>query len=150
MINNFDAAHRLLNHGQKNLNEKYPSFASKMDLFFIDYDLIPLLVQENYLYALGERKSLEDIEKMADAADFMSLGDEINRQVRTNQDWSLLPNLGFASAIAPTLIIKGSLFYPRFPEWLGKNSSQRKSKRLLRELKLALGHKAQASKLAIQ
>jgi replication factor C subunit 1 len=60
---------------------------------------------------------------MAEAADFISLGDEINRQVRTHQDWSLLPNLGFASSIAPALICQGTLFYPRFPEWLGKNSS---------------------------
>jgi hypothetical protein len=26
MINNFDAAHRLLNHGAKNLNINYPRF----------------------------------------------------------------------------------------------------------------------------
>jgi len=26
MINNFDAAHRLLDHGKNNLNIKYPSF----------------------------------------------------------------------------------------------------------------------------
>jgi hypothetical protein len=38
------------------------------------------------------------------------------------------------------------LFYPKFPEWLGKNSSNRKSKRLLRELKLTMGHRAQAGK----
>lgn len=44
MINNFDAAHRLLNHGQQNLNLKYPQFRQKLDLFFIDYDLIPLLI----------------------------------------------------------------------------------------------------------
>ena len=44
MINNFDAAHRLLNHGQKNLNLSYPRFNQKMDLFFIDYDLIPMLI----------------------------------------------------------------------------------------------------------
>jgi len=54
--------------------------------------------------------------------------------------------LGFASSIAPTSILRGSLFYPRFPEWMGKNSTQRKSKRLLKELKLVMGHKAQANK----
>ena len=55
-----------------------------MDLFFIDYDFIPLLVQENYLYTMGDRNKIDDIEKMADAADFISLGDSISRQVRTN------------------------------------------------------------------
>jgi replication factor C subunit 1 len=55
-----------------------------MDLFFIDYDLIPLLVQENYLSAMPDRKNLQDIENMAAAADYISLGDCISRQVRTN------------------------------------------------------------------
>ena len=61
-----------------------------MDLFFIDYDMIPLLIQENYLSARGERNSIKDIEAMADAAEYMSLGDSVNVQVRKNQDWSLL------------------------------------------------------------
>ena len=62
----------------------------------------------------------------------------------------MLPNLGFASSIAPCLLVKGSSFYPRFPEWLGKNSSQRKSKRLIRELKKVMGANAQASRVEIQ
>lgn len=48
------------------------------------------------------------------------------------------------------MITKGSTFYPKFPEWLGKNSSQRKAKRLIRELKKVMGHHAQASKMEIQ
>ena len=44
MINNFDAAHRLLNHGAKNLNERYPRFRDKLDLFFIDHEWVPLLI----------------------------------------------------------------------------------------------------------
>lgn len=79
MINNFDAAHRLLDHGKVNLNIRYPTFRQKVDLFFIDYDLIPLLVHENYLNSMGDRKTLTDIEKMADAADFISLGDSVSR-----------------------------------------------------------------------
>jgi hypothetical protein len=47
-----------------------------------------------------------------------------------------------ASAIGPALIIEGTAHYPRFPEWLGKNSSSRKSKRLIRELKTAMGYHA--------
>ena len=149
MINNFDAAHRLLDHGRVDLNIRYPSFRDKMDLFFIDYDMIPLLVQDSYLNAMGDRKGLEDVEAMALAAEYISLGDAVSRQVRQNQDWSLLPNMGFASTVAPCLIIKGSSFYPRFPEWLGKNSSSRKSKRLIRELKKFMGANAQASRLEI-
>ena len=78
MINNFDAAHRLLNCGEKPLDAKYPFFRQKLDLFFIDYDFIPLLVQECYLNAFRDRKSLEDLEAMADAADMISVGDTLN------------------------------------------------------------------------
>lgn len=55
-----------------------------------------------------------------------------------------------ASAIGPALIIEGSSHYPRFPEWLGKNSSSRKSKRQIRELKTAMGYHAQASRMELQ
>jgi replication factor C subunit 1 len=150
MIGNFDAGHRLLDHGKNDLNERYPTFRQKLDLFFIDYDLIPLLIQESYLNSMGDRKTLADLEAMGDASDFISLGDSVSRQVRQNQDWSLLPNLGLCSSLAPALIIKGSSFYPRFPEWLGKNSSQRKAKRLIRELKRVMGHHAQAPRMEIQ
>lgn len=44
MINNFDAAHRLLDHGKNDLNKRYPTFRQKLDLFFIDHELIPLLI----------------------------------------------------------------------------------------------------------
>lgn len=84
MINNFDAAHRLLDHGKVNLNIRYPSFRQKVDLFFIDYDFIPLLVQDNYLTTFGDRKTLDDIERMADAADYISIGDTVNLQLRRN------------------------------------------------------------------
>ena len=78
MISNFDAAHRLLDHGKKSLNINYPEFRHKMDLFFIDYDFVPLLIQENYLNAMNDRRSLEDVEAMARAAEFISLGDSCN------------------------------------------------------------------------
>jgi hypothetical protein len=69
MINNFEAAYRMLNHGRQSLDDKYPTFRDKMDLFFIDYDWIPLLVQDSYLTAMGAEG---DVETMADAAEFIS------------------------------------------------------------------------------
>ena len=44
MINNFEAAYRLLNTGTVPLDDKYPKFQQKLDLFFIDNDWVPLLV----------------------------------------------------------------------------------------------------------
>ncbi len=79
MINNFEAAYRLLNHGAVSLEKKYPTFRQKLDLFFIDHDWVPLLVQESYLNSMGQRDSDDDIMAMADAAEFISMGDSINR-----------------------------------------------------------------------
>jgi len=98
---------------------------------------------------MEKKDSAQDIEAMATASDFISLGDSLNRQIRVNMDWSLLPNYGVCSSIAPCLILKGKSFYPRFPEWLGKNSSQRKSHRQIKELKFAMGSSVQCDYAAI-
>jgi hypothetical protein len=52
MINNFDAAARLLNLGDSKVAQDYKQFRQKLDLFFIDHDFVPMLVQENYLNAM--------------------------------------------------------------------------------------------------
>lgn len=57
MINNFEAASRLLNSAKGQiLDQKHPRFRDKMDLYFIDYDWVPMLMQENYLKAMEGRK----------------------------------------------------------------------------------------------
>lgn len=44
MINNFEAASQLLNHGAIPLSIKNPTFRDKLDLFFVDHEFIPLLI----------------------------------------------------------------------------------------------------------
>ena len=77
MINNFQAANKLLNHS----DYRDMTFREKMDMFFIDYDFVPLLVQENYLGAMDRTftGSLSEVAKMANAAQFISLGDTVNK-----------------------------------------------------------------------
>ena len=149
MITNFDAAHKLLNCGEVPLEPRFPKFRNKLDLFFIDYEMIPLLIQDSYLGSFQDRKSLDDLETMAEAADMISLGDQMSTRIRRDQNWSLLPNFGTFSSVAPCLLIKGRSLYPAFPQWLGKNSSHRKAKRLVREIKQALGHRVCAPSPAI-
>jgi replication factor C subunit 1 len=83
-----------------------------------------------------------DIEMMANAAEFISQGEVFNEALRSDQDWSLLPDIGLCSSIAPCLLIQGHSNYPGFPQWLGKNSTATKIKRMVRELKAAMGHNA--------
>lgn len=44
MLNNFDAASKLLNLGDHKVMTKYKTYRSKLDLFFIDHEFVPLLV----------------------------------------------------------------------------------------------------------
>jgi hypothetical protein len=56
-------------------------FIDKMNLFFIDYGLIPLMVYDNYLAAWKQNRSPQCISTMAEQADLMSVGDMLNKPV---------------------------------------------------------------------
>merc|ERR1711913_110594 len=70
MLSPFDACARLLTG--TDTGGKALDFKKRMDMFFIDTDLMPLMVQENYLKTLpprGSRVSDEDwLQKCADAS----------------------------------------------------------------------------------
>jgi hypothetical protein len=51
MLNNFDVASVFLNMGDKKVEARYPNFRNRLDLFFIDHEMVPLLILENYLNA---------------------------------------------------------------------------------------------------
>ena len=108
-----------------------------MDLFFIDYDLVPLLIHENYLQAFGSYDK-EAVSRMADAADSIAFSDVLNKKVRIEGEWSLLPNYGQASSVEPGSLAGHGVPFPRFPEFLGRFSTQRKNARLLQETRFAM------------
>ncbi len=67
MLTGFNAAAKLLNYqaGLK-LNEKY-------DLFFVDYSMIPLLIQDCYLRSYpAHSRSTQDLDAVWRAADSIS------------------------------------------------------------------------------
>ena len=49
-----------------------------------------------------------------------------------------MPSYGFMTCVYTTEKISDSVGFPQFPSWLGKNSSERKNKRLVKELKNAI------------
>ena len=78
------------------------SISEKSDIFFSDYQLMPLLVQENYLStqpnlssAENSKRKLTDLEHLnllSAAADSISLGDICSQMIFSRNDsWSLLP-----------------------------------------------------------
>jgi len=78
------------------------SLSDKLEIFFYDYQLIPLLIQENYLQCLptlsssdNQKRKITDIEHLsllAKAAENMCIGDVCSQMIYSkNESWSLLP-----------------------------------------------------------
>jgi replication factor C subunit 1 len=135
MMNNFDAAGKLL----RAYDTSKLSHRQQMDLFFIDYDLIPLLIHQNYLEAMGN-----DLDKLAEAADSIAFGDVLNSQIRTQGNWSLLGQYGQAAALTPGRLSGGGVPFVKFTEYLGKASTLRKKERMLKEISVGLGLEREA------
>ncbi len=126
MLTPFDAT-RLIMAPQANM-----SINDRLDMFFVDYDLIPLLIQQNYLkcFAPGE------IRHAVKSASLISQADCISRAIRSEQNWSLLPEFGLIGSVFVSPKPEDGIGapYPEFPVWLGKNSHSRKIARIIQEL----------------
>jgi replication factor C subunit 1 len=129
MMDSFGAAAILLNK----VKRKAYTIRGLMDLFFIDYDMIPLLIFESYL----DMRSTDEhtLDMMAEASESIAFGDMVNQKVRANGEWGLLSTMGQASVVHPVSIIDTNVSYVKFPEWFGKNSTQSKLKRMIREVR---------------
>ncbi|XP_020812715.1 replication factor C subunit 1 [Drosophila serrata] len=114
---------------------KRMSFADKSDLFFHDYSLAPLFVQQNYLQVTPQGNAKDVLAKVAATADALSLGDLIDKRIRANSAWSLLPTQAFFSSVLPGEHMSGHFTGQiNFPGWLGKNSKSGKRARLAQEI----------------
>ena len=130
----FDACQMILGGEKTNINERYNSF-------FIDYSLVPLLIQENYIDSakngIFKHPSFDDAAKLeALSAAAMAVSDmELagSSIMGENQHWELLPVQAGMSVRVGSLV-HGFQPVPSFPSWLGKNSTKTKKKRLTQEI----------------
>ena len=126
LLNHFDAACKLFNTSEmRKLSHK-----EKIDLAFIDYQMIPLMVHDNYLAALDQK----DLKAMSEAADSIALSDVMGQEIYAKGNWGLLPSYLNESCISPAARAKHLIPFVRFPEFFGKASSSRKKFRLASEL----------------
>jgi len=86
------------------------------------------MVQEAYV--ASSRNSLEDA---ARAAEFISVGDVMDRRIHQKQDWSLLPHF-VQNTVAAAKTVSGPAPFQIFPAWLGKNSKRLKHRRYIDDL----------------
>ncbi|XP_032689501.1 replication factor C subunit 1 isoform X2 [Odontomachus brunneus] len=128
----FDVAKKVFNAAEQrdmNLNDK-------IGLYFHDYNIAPLFVQENYpAVKLSQASPLQRLERIARTADSISQGDLIEKVMRSSMMWSLLPLHACFSFVIPGSEMSGSLdAMVRFPSWFGRNSKATRFNRLMQEL----------------
>ena len=117
----FSATQRLIGNKRTTLDEA-------ANLVFVDYNMVPLMVQEAYV--ASSRNSLEDAVR---AAEFISVGDVMDRRIHQKQDWSMLPHY-VNNVVAAARTVSGPAPFQIFPAWLGKNSKRLKHKRYIDDL----------------
>jgi replication factor C subunit 1 len=113
---------------QRLIGNKKISLDDASGLVFVDYNMVPLMVQEAYINS--SRNSLEDAVR---AAEFISVGDVMDRRIHQKQDWSLLPHY-VNNVVAAAKTVSGPAPFQIFPSWLGKNSKRLKHKRYIDDL----------------
>lgn len=112
---------------QRLMSNKTLGFDEAAHLVFVDYNMVPLMVQEAYLAASS---TLEEAER---AAEFISVGDIIDRRIRQKQDWALLPHF-VNNTVVVAKTVRGPAPFQIFPQWLGKNSKRLKHWRYMGNL----------------
>lgn len=117
-LNMFSATQRLI--GNKTL-----TFDEAADIVFVDYGMIPLMVQEGYI--ASSKKSLDDV---VVAAEFISVADLMDKYIHQKQDWTLLPHY-VQNVVAAARTVSGPAPFQIFPQWLGKNSKRLRRRRIV-------------------
>ncbi|KAG5878665.1 hypothetical protein JTB14_015598 [Gonioctena quinquepunctata] len=131
--------------------QKTMTVADKSRLFFYDYSLGPLFVQENFLNVTPNCPKKEIMKRVALTADAISMGDLIESKIRGSNNWSLLESQAMYSSVLPGFYMSGSITGKiNFPGWLGKNSSANKHKRMLSELQIHTRISTSGNKMAMK
>ena len=131
---------------------KKTTLSDKCDLFFFDYNLMPLMVYENYVKTQqpAGRSPVDKLKAIARSADAIAFGDMIEKNIRSSQSWGLLPLQSVFSVAMPSFFMKSSLnAMPMFPTFLGRMSNLKKRDRLLQELKFHMNLKISGTKTAL-
>lgn len=90
------------------------------------------------------------LEQAAKAADAISMGDIIDKQIRSSNNWSLLEVQSIFSSVLPGYHMEGHFGGQiNFPSWLGKNSRKNKFQRLLSELQSHMRLSASVNKESV-
>jgi len=132
-VDAFSATGRLIGGGD--------SRAVKEELVFLDYGMIPLMVAEGYVAAIGKPRgsgSCPDdsvlVQRCATAGGHLGDYDILDRRIRGSQTWSLMP-YAVSAVVSTAVATEGIAPFQIFPSWLGKQSKRLKHRRWLRDMR---------------
>jgi len=129
----FSATQKLMSNKRCSLNEAD-------DFVYVDYGMVPLMVQEAYLAA---SKTLDEA---VAASEQVSFGDLMSCRQWKTQDWSLLPHV-VHSTVATSRKVTGPCPFQIFPKLLGKNATRGKHRRWMEEVGRVRGRSASSVRL---
>ncbi|KAM3939842.1 replication factor C subunit 1 isoform 2-T2 [Leptodactylus fuscus] len=146
----FDVVRKVFVGGEETA---HMTLIDKSDLFFHDYSMAPLFVQENYVHvkpAAAGGNLKKHLTLLSKAADSICDGDLVDRAIRSKQVWSLLPTQAIYASVLPGELMRGYMSqFPSFPSWLGKYSSTGKHDRITQELAMHTSLRTRTSKCAL-
>ena len=125
---------------QKLMSNKRISLHEADDFVYVDYGMVPLMVQEAYLAA---SRSLDEA---VAASEQISFGDMMSTRQWKTQDWSLLPHV-VHSTVATSRKVTGPCPFQIFPQLLGKNSKKMKHRRWMEDVARLRGCSASSMRL---
>jgi len=112
---------------------QYGTIYDRLNMAFVDFGMIPLMVAEGYIAAAGKTTS-GALSRCIRAAEFIGSGDILDRAMYRTMNWSLLPNI-LMNSVAAAAATDGPAPFQIFPSWLGKNSRRGKHRRLTATLR---------------
>eukprot|EP00435_Cladocopium_sp_Y103_P052072 s69_g16.t1 len=133
MTGTFEACAKLLSHHRERL-----SIDQRMDLHFVDYDLVPTMVQENYLRPFEKQRMADDtLERAAQASHLIAMADGMSGSFELGGTMALLGTV-YPSALMASK--DQSFAKPAFPAYLQKRGAISKNERILQELSAKIRH----------
>lgn len=127
----FDACTQLLSPPEPG-KQIWP-LEKRLDLFYIDADFVPLMLQENYLKPFekqGASVEENELERCAKAAELISTADSWSGH------WELMSSAAIVGTIYPAFLTttKEGLARPAFPAWMQRRSAMTKAERQLQDV----------------
>lgn len=96
MMNHFEASKKLMNR----MLFRGMTISQRIDLTYVDSDMVPLMVQENYLTACQKKKmNRKDMHQLVKATEGFVSADLIDKKIQRTQQYSLMPGKMFLGCV---------------------------------------------------